>query len=153
MANQRKFNNYVKNARLSKRYYFYAFVGSLIFVGGFEVYAIQALRQIGQQLTAIPDAQVGVLGPIYQELIKASLLFFGSFLVYSILAIIFVMFIEQKVGGPTVAILRFIEELKAGNYDYRRKLRNGDELKNIMDALHGLAVNLKEKEIDIQLKK
>ena len=67
-----------------------------------------------------------------------------SFFIYFLFTVLFVLFIEQKIGGPTVAILKYIEELKKGNYSYARPLRQGDELENIMAALRELQEELKK---------
>ena len=48
------------------------------------------------------------------------------------------------VSPATIAILAYIEELRKGNYEHKRELREGDELKSIMDALHTLAKELNQ---------
>jgi len=68
-----------------------------------------------------------------------------SFFIYFLMSILFVLFVEQRIGGPTVAILKFIEELKKGNYEYKRQLRTGDELETIMQGLQDLQQDLKNK--------
>ena len=68
-----------------------------------------------------------------------------GFVLFAIASFIFALMVSHRIAGPMVAILAFINELKIGNYDYRRSLRPYDELTAIMDALHDLAPVLREK--------
>ena len=46
--------------------------------------------------------------------------------------------------GPTVPIVRLINELKNGQYSSRIQLRSGDELNEVAESLNDLASRLKE---------
>jgi hypothetical protein len=49
------------------------------------------------------------------------------------------------VYGPQVALLRFIDQLKSGNYESYRRLRRDDQLKEIWQGLQDLAEELRRK--------
>jgi signal transduction histidine kinase len=72
-------------------------------------------------------------------------------LVYSIVFAAFViacvacmLVVGHRVGGAQVAISAVIRELKNGNYEPQRTLRNDDELGIVMMELVDLAQQLKE---------
>lgn len=50
-----------------------------------------------------------------------------------------------RIYGPTVPILRMIESLKQGQYGQTRHLRKSDELKNVMEGLNELSIELKKR--------
>lgn len=144
-ASRRKVKNYFYNARLSRRYHVYA-LASLVFIGFFEAYAVRILRDIGHDLSLATNVAPEIQESIYSSLINASLMFFGIFLFHSLLTVVYILIIEEKVGGASVAIMAYLDELKKGNYDYKRNLRDRDELQNIMASLKELSAILKEKE-------
>ena len=51
-----------------------------------------------------------------------------------------------------ISIVAFIDELKKGNYGFKRKLRRGDELVPISNSLHELAQLLLRKSTNDQTK-
>jgi nitrogen fixation/metabolism regulation signal transduction histidine kinase len=55
------------------------------------------------------------------------------------------IYISHRYAGPGVAILNYIERIKAGDLESDRELRKNDEFQAIMKALNGLAENLKNK--------
>ena len=59
--------------------------------------------------------------------------------------VFYIIVLSHRVGGPSVAIIAFINELKKGNYDFHRNLRINDELVPIMTELKELAEILKQK--------
>jgi signal transduction histidine kinase len=73
------------------------------------------------------------------------MLFFFSFLVYTIIATILIMYLEGRVGGAMIAIVDVLEQYRQGNYTHGRELRDGDELQPIMDAVKALGSSLHEK--------
>jgi hypothetical protein len=143
---RRKLNSYFRSSRLSQRNHVYAFFFSFVVLVVLELYGIRILRDIGERISGLEDVPRDVLLPIYDLLNRAALLFFAGLLTYTFFAIFFLVTIEQKVGGATVALLAYIEQLRAGNLDYKRKLREGDEFKSVMEALHALAKEMKDKQ-------
>jgi len=62
----------------------------------------------------------------------------AGFVLYMIFSFMFALFISHRIAGPIIAIVAYIRALQDGNYDYKRNLRPGDELKDIMDELQKL---------------
>lgn len=140
---RRKLKNYLSNAKLSVRYHYRLMLMSLIFMFVALLYILQIVRDIIKQVGFIAANDV-VAANYINELVNHLLVVVSlSFVIYFLMSVLFVLFVEQRIGGPTVAVLKFIEELKKGNYDYRRKLRTGDELDGIMQGLQELQDQLK----------
>ena len=54
--------------------------------------------------------------------------------------------VTHRYYGPLVAINRFIEHLKAGDYNQRIVIRKNDELQDLVKNLNLLAENLEKKQ-------
>ena len=143
MAERRKIGSYIRVDRFKNRKHLYIFFLSLLFLCVFELLAIRMLRDIGAQIAALPDTGVA-MGPIYSSLNVAAMFFFATFLVYVLFAVYFVLYVEKRVIGASVGVLGYIKELIRGNYSQKRKLRKGEELEEIMEALHELADRLRD---------
>jgi hypothetical protein len=50
--------------------------------------------------------------------------------------------VAVRIYGPQVAILRFIEQMRHGDYSPYRELRRDDQLKEIWQGLQDLAAEL-----------
>jgi signal transduction histidine kinase len=66
-----------------------------------------------------------------------------GFVAFAIASFTFALLVSHRVAGPALAITKFINELKVGNFEYGRRLRPNDELTVIMDNLHELNEVLK----------
>ncbi len=142
---RRSLTNFIKTARLSKRYHVSLLFGSLIFVALMTFYFAHTVTGVAARVSALSGQnELNVLS-IYSDLNSLFLIFVASMLVYLLWVFIFVIRMEQRISGPNLAILKVIEEIKNGNYDHRRKLRKADELQDIMAALEDLAVSLKRR--------
>jgi signal transduction histidine kinase len=71
-----------------------------------------------------------------------------GFVAFAIASFTFALLVSHRVAGPALAITKFINELKEGNFEYGRRLRPNDELTVIMDNLHELNEVLKDKYSD-----
>jgi signal transduction histidine kinase len=75
----------------------------------------------------------------------------GWFFVVTIVALcavcMYLIFhITVNVLGAKAAILKYVEQLKMGNYERFRSLRGDDEFKDLLMSLEDLAMQLKEKQ-------
>ncbi len=145
MLKRRKVSNYFANATLSKKYHFRLMAISFFFMAAVLFYLLQVIRDVTQKVSFVAINDELAAEHIYESMNHLMVMMTLSFVVYFLFSVLFVLFIEQKVGGPTVAILEYIEQLKAGNYDYNRNLRTGDELESIMQSLKELKTQLQEK--------
>lgn len=147
MTNQRRWLNYLRTAGLSKGYYLHLLAGGLALLGLLGVFASALVHEVSLVLLTIPDAELAATAQ--NRLLTISLLFFACFLGFVLCTVAYVALLSHRVGGPIVAIRQVIGELKKGNYDVRRKLRQNDELIPIMTELHELGQSLKSKNISV----
>ena len=141
---QRKASNYIKTAGLSKGYYIHIFAGGVAFLGVMLAYASKLLSDVNQVIATIPDASLSAT--LQDRLFMVAVIFFLSFFAFILATAFYMIVLGQRVGGPVVAICRYIDEIKKGNYDYKRQLRKNDELVPIMLELQDLAAKLKARE-------
>ncbi len=139
----RKLKNYIKTAGLSRGYYLHIFAGGIAFLGILLAYASRLLSEVNVVIGTIPDANLAAA--LQDRLFLVAMIFFVSFLAFISTTVFYMIVIGQRIGGPVIAICAFIEELKKGNYEYKRQLRKDDELFPIMEDLQELAQVLKDK--------
>ncbi len=59
---------------------------------------------------------------------------------------------SHKIAGPNFKITRFLNNMTPGKLDQRIGLRQGDELKSIVDALNGMLGRMQVREEEIKLR-
>ena len=64
---------------------------------------------------------------------------------FAFVAVLVGVKLSHRIYGPMVAFNRHIESLKAGYYNVRMNLRRTDDLKELRDALNGLAEALEKR--------
>jgi len=146
MSEHRRYiKNYIINKPFQTRltYYFVAISIGLFGLFIFSLnYHLDEMRFVIANVADYPmAAQLRVEEQIGQ-LTNTTYAFFALALISSI---IYGVVISHRIAGPMFAILAFIKNLKAGDYDSKRSLRPYDELTPIMDELHELAEQLKSK--------
>lgn len=141
MRGRRKAINYVLTAGLSKGYYVHVLLGGIAFLGILAAYASKILSEVNLIVATIPDADLATL--LQERLMTVSVLFFVCFLAFLLCTVLYIIMLSHRVGGPIVAIVHYINELKKGNYDAQRQLRKNDELLPIMLELQDFARILK----------
>lgn len=67
----------------------------------------------------------------------------GAFVLSSVLFVALAVVLTERIVGPLRALLRHIDALDKGNYEFKTVLRKSDELKPLMEALNGLSDTLK----------
>lgn len=144
MENRRKSGNLLKVAKLQRRYYLYMLIGGLVLCNVFGALMLNHLRQIQTAVGQAGLVSEPVLA-IYDHLFNAAMLFFFAFISYTIVTTFVVLYLEGRVGGATIAIVDVLEKYRDGNFTYDRKLRDGDELEPIMNAVKSLGESLQKK--------
>jgi len=141
----RKLKNLLITPRFQLKLSLYYIASGLVIIGAMFVLIYERLMTVRSMMNSGDvmdfEAQMEV-NEIMFQIVEISLLGFVGFIISSF---IFAVIISHRIAGPVVAICKFIEELKKGNYDYPRNLRPHDELVPIMDELHQLAPILKKK--------
>ncbi len=142
---KRSFKNFFKTAQLTSNYHKKLIYVGFIFMSAINIYFIYLVQQLSKRVTTIladdPESVIYIFSAIKKILLVCS----AGFFIFFIFMVLFILIIQFKVAGPTKAILKFIYELKNGNYDYVRPLRFGDELGSIMDSLIDLQKDMKKK--------
>jgi uncharacterized membrane protein YqiK len=109
------------------------------------VFAGQLLYTAMTELQALQVSDPNITEHLVHELRSVGFLFLSVIILLCILGIYFIFFLSVRVYGPQVALVRFIDQLKAGNYSPYRSLRRDDQLKEIWKGLQDLAADLKRK--------
>lgn len=144
-SKQRKLTNLLVIPRYQLKLCFYFIFIGLMFFGAVVAISYRKLLQVQELMNDHPlmDFQIQTqINDLMYQIIQFTLMGFVAYVIFSSL---FALVISHRVAGPVVAITGFIEQLKLGNYDYRRNLRPHDELTEVMDALKELAPVLKER--------
>lgn len=77
----------------------------------------------------------------YTNVIRIALVF----LAFIGLMFMLVFRLTHRYYGPLVSIERFVDEMSAGQYSRRVKIRKGDELQRLADKLNNMAVSLERR--------
>ena len=144
---RRQIRNYVQNPRVQYRYalYFFGFAVAAAVIN--QMFMVRAFRSILIQTllgTNIDPAllQAAVGAPLQALALKMTLM-------YPILGMAcaaFAIWITHKFVGPQVALRRHIGQLRDGDYSAVCRLRSGDELEPVAEALNELARELERKQ-------
>lgn len=142
-------NIFVQPKFLLRLSLYYVGTGGIIFatVGTMVFYKLGIVRElIASNLRMDLQTQTRI-NDLTVECVEVSMIGFGVFIFFSFL---FAMLVSHRIAGPQIAIRAYIEELKQGNYNYNRNLRERDELTDMMSALQELTSILKERDKNIQ---
>ncbi|MEK6554307.1 MAG: hypothetical protein AABZ31_03625 [Bdellovibrionota bacterium] len=142
---KRSIKNFILNPKMQLRIslYFVAFgFGISAFMTFIFFTQVQQIEVLINSISGMPLEQQVEIGRLLNSLVKISILFFFVFMIASVL---YGLLVSHRIAGPMYAIMSYIEDLKKGHYDSGRKLRDYDELGPVMDALHELSAQLKNK--------
>lgn len=141
----RKLSNFLLTPKFQlKLTYYYIAVGVSIIVASVSgvFFKMMQIRDVlNNSITTDFSSQTQITDYTFQ-IAQISMV---GFVAFAMASFIFALMVSHRIAGPVVAITTCIDELKAGNYEYARKLRPNDELTLIMDGLHELRAKLKEK--------
>ena len=143
----RKISNFLLTPKFQlKLTYYYIGVGMTIIISTSVAifYKMTVIRDIMNN-SVLTD--FGSQSKISEEMFVVAQISLLGFVAFAIASFIFALMVSHRIAGPIVAVTAFIDELKKGNYSYGRKLRPSDELKSVMDNLHELQSELRDKQI------
>ena len=143
--NRRQIKNFVVKPRYQLKFVTWFVTGgfvTMVVTVGLMNYRLQ---QIDHLLNS--DGAMSVAGhiPIYDALTDITSFALAGFVLFVVYACYLAILINHRVGGPMIALIAHIDEIRNGNYDYQRKLRKKDELKPVHEALMNLSRSLKQK--------
>lgn len=141
---QRKLRNLLVTPKFQLKLSLYYMASGLIIIGVMLGLIYNRLIEARELMNNVPVMNFQVqtrVNELMFEIVPISMFGFLAFIIFSF---VFALIISHRIAGPVVAINAYIEQLKAGNYEYNRHLRPNDELKEIMNGLHELAAVLKQ---------
>jgi HAMP domain-containing protein len=142
--NRRRFYRFLLSPRMQLKYgaYYSAIAGAVLLIwGGMAVFFMLELVRFSQK-TAPGQTLVEYLTALLK---MHEWMFATGFLVSAALFMSLAIVLTERIVGPTRALARHIDALKAGKYDVKTSLRKNDELKPLMIALNELSDTLKAK--------
>lgn len=152
VRNKRKLKNFFIKPKFQLKYTYYqvaagfGFFGTTVFLINQKLIEIDVVLQNNVVIDALIQQQ---LQNIYTDITKITLIGFACYVAFTF---VYAMLLTHRISGPMIAIVAFIDELKKGNYGFKRKLRRGDELVPISNSLHELAQLLLRKSTNNQNK-
>jgi signal peptidase II len=143
--NKRQLKNIIINPEFQLKLVFYFFSVSLAILGVMILILNIYITDLHKILSNVDHISINDL-----ELALASLnkiLYVSIVFVLAALGttVVFTTIISHRIAGPMFAIVKYIEQMLAGDYDNKRILRPSDELHPIMEKLHELSDQLKKK--------
>lgn len=102
----------------------------------------QIFKEINFEMNSESEANVAALGRVLETATTTQM---WGIAAVSLLSFLLWVIYSHRIFGPTVPILKQIENLRSGKYDSQIKLRDRDELKDIADALNKLTEALRDK--------
>lgn len=143
MKNRRRLKNFMVQPKFQLKFSSHFILSGLVFVGIVVLFIFNKLKGLQETIGTAEVITIETqshINRVFVELMTTSLV---AFAVFSLVSFVYALVISHRIAGPQVAIIRFIEQMKNGNYDKSSfKLRKHDELKLIMDQLHELADTL-----------
>ncbi len=152
VRNKRKLKNFFVKPKFQLKYTYYqvaagfSFFGTTVFLINRKLMEIDVVLQNNVVIDALIQQQ---LHNIYTDITKITLIGFACYVAFTF---VYAMLLTHRVSGPMISIVTFIDELKKGNYGFKRKLRRADELVPISESLHELAQLLLRKSTNDQTK-
>ncbi|XOV88036.1 MAG: hypothetical protein ACFHX7_24275 [Pseudomonadota bacterium] len=145
-SSKRKVKNLVVFPKFQLRLCSYFAISGLAFFAVVMGFAFVKLAEVRNLMNNNPEMDFQVQMQVNDAMFSVIQTTLAGFVLYIIFTSVFALIVSHRIAGPVVAIVAFIDELKRGNYEYRRKLRPRDELNEIMDGLNELGPLLKERE-------
>jgi len=142
---RRRFKNLLQRPRAQVRYILYFLAsGTLLMILAFT-FVLYLLSDLVGSMAMVTGLGDGVRESIQRAMISAWIVFSIVLLIFSLLSVLTGLIITHRIFGPIVPIMRQIDSIKRGDYTARGKLRDEDELQDVMQSLNELAEVLEKK--------
>ncbi|MCB0363974.1 MAG: hypothetical protein H6624_13150 [Bdellovibrionaceae bacterium] len=143
---KRLWRNYLLNPQFQLKFSVYFIVSVLAVVGVMVALIFTRLQDVREIILQYYGEDTILQSHLDQTIFEITLISFSILIGFSAISFFYSLIITHRIAGPTLVICRFIEDLKKGDYEGNRRLRQYDELKPIMQGLNELASVLKSKE-------
>ena len=141
--NRRKVKHLFVNPRYQLKYVNWFISGAFVFLVCTVMAVHYRLAQVDHLLNSEDALAGGGHLPVFDAFSDITIYALAGLVAFTIYAVVLSLLINQRIAGPMVAIVDCIDQLRIGNYDYNRSLREKDELKPIYDAVQSLQQTLK----------
>lgn len=144
-SKRRRLKNLVQKPKQQIKYIMYFLASGLVLlliVFSFVLFTLSNLIETITQLCGMGD---DVQATIQQSIMSAWTVFAVVSLAFSLMSIATGLLISHRIFGAMVPIRRQIDALIAGDYKARGKLREHDELQEVMSGLNDLAEKLENR--------
>jgi hypothetical protein len=146
-ANKRSFKNILVDSRFQLTYVLYFISFGLISATLVVAIISHFQKKFFELVINSSDKDISPtlflgFGTIMQEMAVSLAIFV---VLYSIFGVVLAMVLSHKIVGPTMAIRKFLSDLKEGKYGTQLNLRKGDEFRELERDLNELSIVLKEK--------
>ncbi|MCB0384043.1 MAG: hypothetical protein KDD43_01520 [Bdellovibrionales bacterium] len=142
---KRLWRNYLLNPQFQLKFSVYFIVSVLSVVGVMVALIFTRLQDVREIILQYYGEDTILQSHLDQAIFEITLIAFSILVGFSAISFFYSLIITHRIAGPTLVICRFIEDLKKGDYEGNRRLRQYDELKPIMEGLNELATVLKSK--------
>jgi HAMP domain-containing protein len=144
---RRRLRNIVLNFRVQLKHWLYFFSLSMAVMSTVVLWGLYSFVQFLQSpsFASISGMDFEIRASVVSmanEILKVTAIIFAM---YGLLSLLMSLIMTHRIFGPIVPIKRFINDLKAGNYDASLTLRKHDEMKDVAEELKSLAAVLKQK--------
>jgi len=140
---KRLWRNYLLNPQFQLKFSVYFIVSVLAVVGVMVALIFTRLQGVREIILQYYGEDTILQNHLDQAVFEITLIAFLILIGFSAISFFYSLVITHRIAGPTLVICRFIDDLKKGDYEGNRKLRQYDELKPIMEGLNELAEALK----------
>ena len=151
--NRRQLKHFFVKPRFQLQYVNWIIAGAFFLLVSTVVYIHLTLSSVDHLLNVNPDAPLTDQVPVYNAFSDITMIALGGFVTFIIFTCAVVLLINHRVAGPMHAIVDHIDQLRQGNYGYKRELRENDDLAPINEALKNLAVVLAREKRQLENKK
>lgn len=116
-------------------------IAQSLIVGTAMIFLRNSIRTITHVYQVDPTVGDTILRAISTALVLSLLVALGA----AVAAMLIGIKLSHRIYGPLVPFMRHIDELKAGNFTSRIRLRKDDELFELRDGLNDLAITLEDR--------
>lgn len=146
MKHKRKARNYLLQPAVQLRYVYY-FLGVVIApLSVMLMYSSFSFIELRHEIELAAPASDSILSLVDATIYRVSVAFTICLLFTAVATILTMIIVSHRFVGPAYVINRHLQAMKAGNFTIDRDLRKADELRETLNLLKDLALELSKKE-------
>ncbi len=127
--------NLLLNARFQLKYCFMLVAMSSIISSGLGYFLVDQMRENSRMLQLEADLDAAFQAQLADADAQMVLMMVGALVIFNILIFFIGVFITHRMAGPIYVFRRYLLSLSDGRVPQIRRLRRGDEFKEVLEAL------------------